>query len=586
MRIKKIHIKNLKSIANLEINFDKAGRRNNLNKPQVALLYGNNGVGKTTVLEAISLIGHISCMRWLKRQSASLIQVQNSMLVEEIRKDGVKDYRKEVAVSTNFLNNLETNVFDDLKKLFKAKSYQSLNEWFRAFEWDGADNAIIHYEVDTGLDIGELVFYVYFIQKPHSKQELCLSITQALSRKSNDDSQMNNLFAILYEDGQKPSRVPDFIEYMHHNSSYIVKEKPDDDEYYLNSKSAGLINNSAKAGLVSFNNTDLNDFGRINDVRESVKDIQKSLYEEIQVRLALPFDGNDEDGKPDNSFRNLNELKAIIKDVIREYSNFDASKYYERYPMENSPFEIDILKLNSEQKCIDFVPKRLGKRLEIDYMSAGENECFFIFLILLGLPKKSIILLDEPDLHLTTFAKSNFFKKLYSVISDREYQVVIATHTLFSNPGKTIWIKDSNGIKKKLEFDGKVLLRRGNKLIEKTDELLTYQFLKHYVRTALVSLLIVGNPRIARKLVNLGMRDFGKWANEHKFEPGFIITTLGTFLGIIGIAISYVNDVDEFIKHSELTWITPLILIVAVLFLVLGIIAHIATHRPNVYDDD
>jgi hypothetical protein len=147
-------------------------------------------------------------------------------------------------------------------------------------------------------------------------------------------------------------------------------------------------------------------------------------------------------------------------------------------------------------------------------------------------------------------------------------------------------IKDSNGVKRKLEFDGKVLLRRGKKLIEKPDELLTYQFLKHYVRTALVSLFVVCNPRIAWKLGHLAMRDFGKWANEHKLEPGFIMTTLGTFLAIIGIAISYVNDVDEFIKHSELTWITPLILIVAVLFLVLGIIVHIATHQPKVYDDD
>src|ERR1700749_3259340 len=231
MRIKKIHIKNLKSIANLEISFDKAGRRNEFTKPQVSLLYGNNGIGKTTVLEAISLIGHISCMRMLKRQSASLIQVQNSILVEEIKKIGMRDYRfKKVPVSNDFLLNLEKNVFDDLKGHF---GYRTLNKWFKEFECgEGAENAEIRYEIDTGRDFDELVFYIYFIQKPRSIQKPCLSITQALSRKSNDDSQMNNLFAVLYEDGQNPSRVPEFIQYMHHNSSYIVKEKPDDEKYY------------------------------------------------------------------------------------------------------------------------------------------------------------------------------------------------------------------------------------------------------------------------------------------------------------------------------------------------------------------
>jgi predicted ATPase len=562
----------------LEINFDKLGKKNKFTEPKVSLLYGNNGVGKTTVLEAISLMGHISCMKRLKRDGMGSIAAQNSLLVEEIKDTSATDYRFNHVTfsrSKEFLQNLEEGVFDQLKDHFKTRSYQTLNEWFDDFKCQGAENAVIRYNVDTGLEFGELVFFIYFIQKPH------LSITQALSRKTNDDSRMNNLFAILYEDGQNPSRVPEFIQYMHRNSSYIIKKESNDEKCHLIPKA----NDLSETGLVSFINTDLNDFGRINDIRESVKDIQKSLYEEIKERLALPFDGINELGKSDNSFGNLKELKAIVEDVIREYSNFDASKYYERYPMERSPFKIDVLKLNSTKTDIEFVPKRLGKPLHIDYMSAGENECFFIFLILLGLPKKSIILLDEPDLHLTTFAKSNFFKRLYSVISTREYQIVIATHTLFANPGK-MWIKDSNGIKKKLEFNGKVILRRENKLIEKTDELLTYQFLKHYVKTALQSLYVVGSPKMVWKLVGLGLRDLAKWVNEHKLRPGFILGTLSVILTIIGFLIPIINDERMFIEHTSLGWIVPLILIIAGLFFILSIIVHFVTRQPEVINDD
>jgi energy-coupling factor transporter ATP-binding protein EcfA2 len=57
MKLVEIEIKNLKSITSALLSFPVDGDH------QVSLLYGDNGAGKTTVLEAISLLGHLSTMR-------------------------------------------------------------------------------------------------------------------------------------------------------------------------------------------------------------------------------------------------------------------------------------------------------------------------------------------------------------------------------------------------------------------------------------------------------------------------------------------------------------------------------------------
>jgi hypothetical protein len=51
-----------------------------------------------------------------------------------------------------------------------------------------------------------------------------------------------------------------------------------------------------------------------------------------------------------------------------------------------------------------------------------------------GMPcEQSIILLDEPDLHLSDFAKSSFYDELYRVAHVANCQVIISTHSAFAN---------------------------------------------------------------------------------------------------------------------------------------------------------
>ncbi len=58
MHIRSIHIKGLKILTDIKLDFDI--------EADATLLFANNGIGKTTILEALSLVGHVSCMRRLR----------------------------------------------------------------------------------------------------------------------------------------------------------------------------------------------------------------------------------------------------------------------------------------------------------------------------------------------------------------------------------------------------------------------------------------------------------------------------------------------------------------------------------------
>jgi predicted ATPase len=636
VRIEEIEIKNLKSVTKLSLSFEK---------DSLGLLYGSNGIGKTTALEAISLLGHLSCMRRFEVHDGNKVTPRSSKLVEGIKakqsrfeNPGIPNSPMEDCLMEDPL------AFNYLKEQLEIKLNQSPKHWFWNHRWgDDIPGAAIRYKVSTGIvsDKDPIEFYVYFNQtivplfcvedfidikallkelkgktNPWSSElyswlssrtcnlvdkhnprgvatkeiteALCddfnlvlqtralqnvecfrqkesdlseemrelfeskkdkgqrlrnrrllevafprmiqrrylkeLSITQALSRRSSNDVEMNNLFAVIYSSNSEPT-VRKFIEYLHKNSSYIV---PTGKNNKLFSKE---YNPNAEHGLVSFINTDLNDFGRMNDVRESVKDIRSNFAEEIVERLRLPF-GKEEEQNGD--FRCKESLNVILRNILREYRNFNPHSSSADISDEPPTFEIEMLDWDAGTKELTFVAKRRGKKLDnIDYLSAGENESFFIFLLLLGFPRNSIILLDEPDLHLTTFAKSSFFEKLYSLMAGKECQVILATHSLFAHPDKIklrpieVSIPDelcgSNAKStkvKRLKVDGKVIqvdpkVETGE-LKEGPDTDLAWEFFKHYFITAWRSFRRISRLKILWQLLIVYAKTLGRELGYYK----------------------------------------------------------------------
>lgn len=72
MWIHSLRIKHLNSIKCIDIKFDKP----------ITIIYGQNGIGKTTILEAIALLGHLHTMRRVTLYKDNVSSIKESCLSE------------------------------------------------------------------------------------------------------------------------------------------------------------------------------------------------------------------------------------------------------------------------------------------------------------------------------------------------------------------------------------------------------------------------------------------------------------------------------------------------------------------------
>jgi hypothetical protein len=411
MKLRKIHIKGLKTISDLSLAFEDE-------KP-VSLLYGTNGVGKTTILEAISLIGHLSCMRRI------CVQRYGTAV-------GLPSF-----FHSWFLDNTQLHsqiVHTDLQPFEgfaqKLTEHYSEKDWFNNVDLRGTRESAIYFESVTEL-IGindPLNFYIVF---ERNEKE---SMTQLLGQQASDFD-MQNHFAIVFDEA-----IAGHMEIL---LTAVFKCRPhattDSENLELVKYTRARQHDGNSTALVSYINTDLNDFGRGNDIRESPKDIRRDFVPKILDRLQLPFHKKLDEidtGRVFFQFNYLKELNSILELVINTYDRAGGRKH----SLADKPL-FSIRQCCYEQSSNGDVGSLIFEAqrstdpdsTELDYMSAGENECFFIFLLLIGLPlSHSIILLDEPDLHLTTFAKDTFYDELYKLLDAKNCQVFIASHSGFA----------------------------------------------------------------------------------------------------------------------------------------------------------
>ena len=515
MKIRKIHIKNLKSINDLEIPFDE-------NK-HATLLYGNNGVGKTTILEAISLIGHVSSMRRI-----SVPDSAKHIYNQENEKKSV--LFEEQATKLNLICN--ERAFDELKDNISASN--SLDKWFADFGERGG--AVIRYEIKTELPMikDSLEFYIYFKQTPYS-------ITQALSQKSSDDVEMNDLFAIVHHHIDRAD-IDHFAEHFYKHSTHLIKSR--NDEVKQLKKACGF---GEGANIVSYINTDLNDFGRKNDIRESVKDIFRDFGQEMVGRLGLPFDGGEVG--PKGEFRFLKQLNAVLGEVIRD---FTKTREQSDMSLVNGERLFEITKLycrklpGSDDYEVKLEAKRSGDEPRpLDHMSAGENECFFIFMILLGLPiKRSVILLDEPDLHLTTLAKGTFYKKLFDALKDNGCQVILSTHSLFAYSADR---ENVERLRVKREVVNKRIIYTAS-----PDYEFFHQLHSYYYRTAYAALRVIEKRSYIAHYIR---KRLDRLEERAKLQPGRVAITVNFLTAWLPVWVSalfaLINDVFNTKDHPH-----------------------------------
>lgn len=366
MLVSSISIRGLKSIESLDIDLD----------PGVTPIYGPNGIGKSTSLEALSLLGHLHYLPIVTLANGGFHAMTEDIsalpLLPKLRASGTH--------------------------------WKSLQEWFLAPKRGGAiEFNLRHPSIDGNKQIN---IYVFVGLTPEAAmQGTEPSLTSLLSSAFPDTALRQSLCIVV-----DPSTE-------HHARSLAE----------LTSQSIQRPRGRG-AVVVSYINTDLNDFGRGNDLRESPKDLAKDFAKEVEGRLQVPFDG------PEGSLARLAELNAILKKVLKY-----PALYVPGMSAENTSFEIAQCAIDKDTRHLTFTVKRLADNRDyssIDFLSAGENECFFVFCLLLHLPLSGgLLLLDEPDLHLGPHQKREFFGILYEQVKAAGCQCVIVTHSEYALAG-------------------------------------------------------------------------------------------------------------------------------------------------------
>ena len=546
MKVKNIRIRNLKSVGYVDIHFDEDSSRKD-----VFLLYGDNGVGKTTILEAISLLGHLSTMYRIsvKPGKQVLLNCDDSRFIEALKAGDMFCVANSeiIKIKSNANNGAfpsecnasrqqaggpqprrqhsenipagdvedsnKKDAFGELNNTLKDKAKNGLEEWFKGCEL--SDGAIISFRINFGFRKGfkdDVTLYIYF----DKTQEL--SITQALGRKKCDDVMMNGLFAMLWEmDKSVDAQIGQALD-------CLIKECPhmigaslgclqfENNKYLEELKNAGLIGgysstyivlkhtsrinpvnrcDDSDIGYTFYLNTDLNDFGRMMDVRESVKDIESDFVEEWINRLGIRVDKH----KPDVlTFPYQDKLEQLIGDTISHSSPFFSFKdiasrisvFGKVKSQAKKAIRFKTLSIIGGRIVIEISRGEDEQTRRIDYLSAGENEVFFIFMYLLGMNvTNSICLFDEPDLHLAEFSKRPFFRELFKLLLSNGCQVILATHSGFAyvKPRSTTrFLIRKNRLKKERETN------QGSNQGAKLDHRFTHWFMiklaYHYWRTA------------------------------------------------------------------------------------------------------
>lgn len=343
MFLTKLRIRKFKCLESFDLTLDEL--------EPLTLLYGPNGIGKSTVLEIASLLGHLPVIG----------DVELSALGAG------------------------------------TATWRNLDEWFEAPTSSGK----VCFSLSVNSIHGGVPFNVYLLVKTKSYGDTETPLTSLLSSRHTDE-ELSSVVSIVVDDSNR-----DFVAAL------------------LEMLKRGRTPRREGGIVVTYINTDLNDFGRGNDLRESPKNLLDDFVHEMRDRLELPFP------PPTGEFKYKDDLNTIFARVL---------SYAQVYGLpgvipSDTALELAECRIDTSNK-FRLVATRLISRFEntpLSFMSAGENECFFVFSLLLGLPLKGgLVLLDEPDLHISTPQKRAFFSELYKRLMDAGCQAIIATHSEYA----------------------------------------------------------------------------------------------------------------------------------------------------------
>lgn len=402
--IKQVRISNVGIIDDLTLTFED---------PSLLAICAGNGIGKTTILESISLLGHLPCFPTLERSGS---QIQHSEVARRWPGRDEPDYSYYSSVVAPA----------DLNRL-GIDGWLDQNRGRRGY-------GTVEFQVFDGR--GEARYDHHFVILVHSCRLGAATpprLTDMLSRGDFDDYHRSDIsFAddrflgscglVLYDRNEQHGgqTLEDLIRKLALGRTFHIF--PDGGgEPRVESFSAADFPGVDGPRAVAYLNTDLNDFGRGNDLRESPKDLTRDFGAEMVCRLRIQF-------SDDGIFKHLKKLRGICARILQT----PLSHYSVRNVL---PADFYLKNIRKSGAGAAVTVDRLdgGPAVDVNFLSAGENEVFFVSLVTLNAVENpalgpTIILLDEPDLHIANVARSRFFSEILSLVDGRS-QLILSTHS-------------------------------------------------------------------------------------------------------------------------------------------------------------
>lgn len=414
MRLERIVLKNAKAISRLDATLDKRSIRKGSHTfyaPPVDLICAPNGQGKTTFLEAISLIGHIPCARLVSF-------VDNKAVVRPAWAE----------------NHWPTQVIKaEASFAISPDDTKILDEWVLSLRPSllGA-----YFEIHDSEDNFGLIRFCVVLDV--SVQTLTSLLSANLS-----DMEFSKYAFVIPASGCE-DKVDGLIRAIARGRTF----NPTID-----------FDREGPKRYVTYINTDMNDFGRGNDLRESPKTLNEEFKKQMVERIGIPFDTST--ALSDTLvLRDLERLKAILKSVLTTPRYRFSTPDVVSPSLEILDFQIARGKLQIKVELKERKNAKFRNEQIIQNLSAGENETLFVFLMLLRMAGEScLILLDEPDLHVAGYMRPTLFKEIFRNFDTARQHLFIVSHSISAvNALKSyIFLTKANGGSERL--DAKVRIK-------------------------------------------------------------------------------------------------------------------------------
>lgn len=455
LKIVGIEVKNLFNSKNYVINFNQ--------DPNVTIIYGVNGTGKTTILRMIHQILSSNFIDLEKNNFESFIfKLKNNIYIEYIKNESIE--KSEI---------IKTDKNKNFRKVWKPYSLKAMERLSM---------------ISRKKQIDYLSFYNYFVNNNLSKK-----IIQIFNKKNDDNvmdllfelDETDNNFSLLTKDlsphfvfelvglffKEKYTPIPDwFNEFIHSNPLLYIKterlvqyKKLREEDIHRYKKE--LIEEKI-IRVISLYSKELENLKRkyIEDFNEISQTLNRTFPKRVVNALKTPTE----------ELENIPELEDQIKNIRIKEDELISFGLLTKKEQEIAEIEVESLKVpeiaksislwikdtNNKHSKFDTLLEKLklfksvinnhlidkevkfdveegyyfltnsGERLSGDKLSSGEQHIVVLSYQLIFLAKEeSLILIDEPEISLHTIWQNNFVDDIIKMGKNKSLSFILATHS-------------------------------------------------------------------------------------------------------------------------------------------------------------